>query len=78
MTIDSLLDKYKDNLPKGYDLVGVDGNAYSVMGYVQNALRKSKWSQDDISIVLDIMMSADYNNLLHVATKVIYANKDLT
>jgi len=76
MTIESLLDKYKNNLPKGYDLVGVDGNAFSVIGYVQSAMRSEKWAQDDISFVINTMMSSDYNNLLSVATQIIYANKE--
>ena len=47
-------------------LVGVDGNAYSLMGYTQGQLREAGWSRADIEVVLDQAMSGDYNNLIRV------------
>jgi len=72
-TITNLIDKYQDNLPDGYDLVGVDGNAYAIMGYVKSALRKCRWSSEDINAVIAQMTASDYNNLIHVASRIIYA-----
>lgn len=31
-----------------YNLVGIDGNAFSVMGYVRNAMRAEGFSREEI------------------------------
>ena len=54
---------------KKYDLCGVDGNAYSVMGYVTRAVRKEGRSQIEINSYLKDAQSADYDHLL--ATSVV-------
>ena len=54
-----------------YDLVGVDGNAYSVMGYVRNAMREQKFSQEEIDAYLKDAKSGDYNHLLCVSVEMI-------
>ena len=48
-----------------YDLVGVDGNAYAVMGYTARALRNEGLG-DKVKEMQDKAMSSDYNNLLAV------------
>lgn len=45
-------------------LVGLDGNAFSIIGEFQNQARKEKWTPEEIKVVLDKAMSGDYNNLL--------------
>jgi hypothetical protein len=45
-------------------LVGLDGNAYSLMGAFQRAARKQGWTADEIKVVLDKCTSGDYDNLL--------------
>ena len=45
-------------------LVGLDGNAFSVMGAFSQAARKSQWNKDEIDIVLKEAMSGDYDHLL--------------
>jgi len=47
-----------------YDLVGIDGNAFSVMGYVAKAMRKEGKSEAEIKSYREKAMSSDYNNLL--------------
>jgi hypothetical protein len=47
-------------------LVGLDGNAFALMGAFSNAARKQGWSKPEIDTVLDAAMSGDYNNLLRV------------
>ena len=56
-----------------FDLVGVDGNAFSIIGHVKQAMRYHKWSSSDIAAVTTLMMSSDYDNLLSVASSVIYS-----
>ena len=45
-------------------LVGLDGNAYALMGAFQRQARKEKWTPDEIKAVLDECTSGDYNHLL--------------
>lgn len=54
-----------------YTLVGVDGNAYCVMGYVTNAMRECRFSREEISGYMNDAMSADYNNLLAVSADMV-------
>lgn len=58
-------------MKKKYTLVGVDGNAFAVMGYVQNAMRKSGFSKEEISAYLKRATSSDYNNLLAESVKMV-------
>lgn len=59
-----------------YSLVGVDGNAFSVMGYTARALRETGHS-DLVPEMQDKAMSGDYNNLLCVCMEYVdIANKD--
>jgi hypothetical protein len=50
-----------------YDLVGVDGNAFSVMGYVAKAMRQCRKPKAEIDAYYKDAMSADYNHLLAVS-----------
>lgn len=54
-----------------YDLVGVDGNAFAVMGYVLKAMKECKMSEEEQSDYQTKAMSGDYNNLLAVSIKTI-------
>lgn len=54
-----------------YDLVGVDGNAFAVMGYVLKAMQECKMSKEEQSDYQTKAMSGDYNNLLAVSIKMI-------
>ena len=45
-------------------LVGVNGNAYAIMGHFQKEARRNKWTQEEINLVLDEAKSGDYNHLL--------------
>ena len=47
-------------------LVGLDGNAFSLMGEFQKNARKQGWKKEEIDVVLKKCMSGDYNNLLTV------------
>jgi hypothetical protein len=46
------------------NLVGLDGNAFSLMAAFRQAARRQGWTQDEIQQVLDDAMSGDYNHLL--------------
>ena len=46
------------------NLVGLDGNAFSLMGAFSTAARRQGWGQEEIQAVLDDCTSGDYNHLL--------------
>lgn len=51
------------------ELVGLDGNAYSLMGAFQRQARKEGWTQDEIEAVMKEAMSSDYDHLLQTLIK---------
>ena len=51
-----------------YTLVGVDGNAFSIMGYTAKALKK-EGLRDLVDQMHEEAMSSDYNNLVAVCMK---------
>ena len=53
-----------------YSLVGVDGNAFSVMGYTARALRR-EGLRDLVDKMHEEAMSGDYDNLIMVCMKYI-------
>jgi len=55
--------------PIELELVGLDGNAYSLMGAFQRAARKQSRTPEEIKAVLDDCMSGDYDHLLQVLVK---------
>jgi len=51
------------------ELVGLDGNAFSLMGAFSKAARRQGWTSAEIKVVTDECMSGDYDNLLFTLTK---------
>lgn len=45
-------------------LVGIDGNAFMLMGYFQKLAREQGFSKEWIQGVLDEAMSSEYNHLV--------------
>ena len=57
---------------KAYTLAGVvDGNAFSVMGYVRSAMKRAKMTSQDIDAYTKDATSSDYDHLLVVSCKMI-------
>ena len=56
---------------KAYTLVGVDGNAFAIMGYVRTAMRRAWMSREDIDAYTKDATSSDYNHLLVVSCEMI-------
>lgn len=48
------------------ELIGQDGNAFSILGRFQGAARKAGWTPEEIKEVMDEAQSGDYNKLLYV------------
>ena len=45
-------------------LIGLDGNAFSLMGAFSRQARKEGWTKPEIDAVLNEAMAGDYNHLL--------------
>lgn len=56
---------------KPFDLVGVDGNTFAVMGYVSNAMRRSGFTSKERDDYLADAQSDDYNHLLAVSVDMV-------
>lgn len=54
-----------------YNLVGIDGNAYSVIGYVIQAMKRERFSKSEIDDYRADARSGDYNHLLSVSAEMI-------
>lgn len=50
-------------------LIGQDGNAFAIIGTVQQALRKANVPSSDIDEFVVEAMSGDYNNVITTALK---------
>jgi hypothetical protein len=50
--------------PIKLNLIGLDGNAFSLMGAFQRAARKQGRTPEEIKAVLDDCMSGNYDHLL--------------
>jgi hypothetical protein len=46
------------------ELVGINGNAFMIMGVFQRQARKEGWTQEEIDLVLEEAKRSDYNHLL--------------
>lgn len=46
------------------ELVGLDGNAFVLMGEFSKRARRQGWTKEEIGYVLEKCMSGDYDNLL--------------
>jgi len=51
---------------RAYTLVGVNGNAFSIMAYTARAMRAAKFSKEEIDRMHTEAKSGDYYNLIAV------------
>ena len=62
---------------KAFTLIGVDGNAFSIMGYTANALKRAGL-RDKVDEMHKEATAGDYNNLITVCDKYVdMANEKL-
>ena len=55
-----------ENKKISLELVGLDGNAFSLMSAFSSQAKKESWTDDEINAVLIKAKSGDYDNLLRV------------
>ena len=58
-------------MKKRYTLVGVDGNAFSIMGYVRNAMKACNKTKSEIDAYTNDAMSSNYPHLICVSNDMI-------
>ena len=56
---------------KAYTLIGINGNAYSIMGYVRDAMHDANMTNKDIDAYVKDATSSDYNHLVAVSCEMI-------
>lgn len=62
---------------KDYSLIGIDGNAYAVMGYVDKSMRREGKTKEEREKYLEDAKSGDYDHLLAVSIEMVEElNKD--
>ena len=49
-----------------YSLIGIDGNAYNIMGYTATAMKNTGFTKEEIDKMYSEATSSDYDNLLVV------------
>jgi len=54
-----------------YSLLGINGNAFGVIGYVTRAMKKEGRSELEIKKYREKVMSSDYRNLLRISQGII-------
>jgi hypothetical protein len=59
-----------DLIPAEVDLIGIDGNAFSIIGTVARALKKAGNTREVCDWYRTESMSGDYNHVLYVAMAV--------
>ena len=69
--LDELIDR---NGKAEGNLLGVDGNAFAIIGYTTGQLRKSGWPSEDRKAVQEIAMSGDYSNVIATCASVLTPN----
>lgn len=52
---------------KHYSIVGIDSNAYSIMGYVENAMEECSCAKEEIDAYIADATSSDYRHLVGVS-----------
>lgn len=63
---------------KEYSLIRIDGNAFSIMGYIKRCMKDEGLSDSEQSDYTKEAMSGDYNNLLRVSQDVITKLNDVS
>ena len=58
-------------MKKNYSLIGIDGNAFSIMGYVRKSMRECGRAKEGIDSYLKEATSGNYDNLLCISINVI-------
>lgn len=71
------IDEINDNFNKKVimNLVGLDGNAFNLIGNFASKARRQGWTKIEIDYVLEQCMLGDYDNLLCVLMRYIEENQ---
>ena len=62
---------WRVHIRKKFSLVGVDGNAFSIMAYVKTAMREAGFSRKERSEYMEDCMRGDYDRLISLNVEMI-------
>ena len=48
-----------------FDLIGIDGNAYALIGYARKQAKKLGWSDEEVKDLIKEATNDDYSHLLN-------------
>ena len=51
------------------ELLGLNGNAFSLLGAFRKQAKKEGWAEEEIKVVIDEATSGDYDHLLQILVK---------
>ena len=49
-----------------YSLVGIDGNAFSIMGYTARAMKETGFTKEEVDAMYDEATAGDYYQLIGI------------
>ena len=52
-----------------YSLVGINGNAFSIMGYVTRVMKANHYSKEQMDEYVNKAMSGNYDNVIQTSLK---------
>jgi hypothetical protein len=52
-----------------YTLIGVDGNAFAIMGYTADAMEKEGFSEEEVNKMYEEAESGNYYHLIAICNK---------
>lgn len=61
------MDRHSDWINPDADLLGVDGNAFAIMGFTRRELRRAGNSKDVIAQYTEQAQSGDYDNVIRTS-----------
>jgi len=53
-----------EDMSEQYSLIGINGNAFALMGYTRRAMKETGFTAEEISMVMEEAQSGDYSNLV--------------
>ncbi len=51
------------------ELVGLDGNAFAILGRAKRVAQRTGWTKEEVDKMLEEAMSGDYDHLLQTMVK---------
>jgi len=69
----NIIDIIKRNPPLIFDcdFENIERNQYAIIHHIKSAIISSSWKQEDVRMIIEMMKSSDYDNLIYIATQIV-------